>query len=876
MESPPLSREHAATRAPRRGTIHIDTGEEKAGMEQVTDEMAGNRAGSTAGNADGSTAAGMAAGTRAETTGNAARDEADGAATLSVLVIGAGFAGVGLGVALRREGIRDFLILEKGRSVGGVWRDNRYPGAACDVPSHLYSFSFEPNPGWSHVFSRQHEIAAYIERCVQRHGLEPHLRFGAEVLAARYDEDASLWRVDLADGRRLSTRVLVSAVGQLSRPALPRIEGLDRFRGPSFHSAQWDESCALDGKRVAVIGTGASAIQFVPAIAPRVGHLSVFQRSASWILPRPDRAYRPWEQALFARFPALMRLHRLGIYLRYEARALAFTRFRSLLEPAAGGPFRRLLARQVADPALRDKLMPDYPIGCKRILLSSDYLPTMTRPNVELVTTGIRRVCPEGIETEDGRVHEADVIVYGTGFAATEFLAPMRITGRDGLDLNRAWSRGAEAYLGLSVPGFPNFFMLYGPNTNLGHNSIIYMLESQISHVLRCLRLLRRRGAETIEVGADSFTRFNRHVRQRLQHTAWNGCKSWYVDANGHNSTNWPGFTLSYRWQVRYGSLRAYRLGRRLGGRVSGQEVLEPAEPLERLTAAGLRLLLRGTFRPFIGTPFPVGLQRALVSALAMLMPGRRDIQRHRLQGPGLCAAEQVVPPQALDGAGILYLHGGAFCLGSPGTHRAVTTRLAAASGLRIWVPDYRLAPEHPYPAAVDDALGWYRALLAQGYAPGRLVVAGDSAGGALALALARRLLPQERPAALALISPVTDPELDGDSLHSRRLHDPMIRANWLRQGLAWYGAPAGDGPLGHDLGALPPLAIQVGDDEILLSDSLRLAATARASGVPTRLEVHAGRWHVFHLQSAYLRSAREALAGLGRYCRRRVDAAVS
>ncbi|MGN4155314.1 alpha/beta hydrolase fold domain-containing protein, partial [Burkholderia gladioli] len=679
---------------------------------------------------------------------------------LAAIVIGAGFAGIGMGVALKRAGIDDFLILERSHNVGGVWRDNSYPGAACDVPSHLYSFSFEPNPEWTRTFARQPEIYAYLQRCTAKYALERHLRFRAEVAHARYDDLEALWYVTLSDGSTLSAALLISGTGQLSRAAMPNLPGMEAFRGRAFHSAHWDHAYPLEGKRVAVIGTGASAIQFVPAIADTVQSLTVFQRSPAYMMPRPDREYRPWQRALFRRLPWAMKLHRAAIYLRYESRAIAFTRLNGLMKFAVGRPFRKLLAQQVPDAALRERLTPDYPIGCKRILLSSDYLAAMSRNNVELVTQGIQRVTGHGVETTDGTLHEVDAIIYGTGFAATEFLSPMRITGRDGLDLNEVWRRGAQAWLGMTVPGFPNFFMLYGPNTNLGHNSIVYMLESQIAHVMRCVRRMRRSGASTIDVDPRRYRRFNLHVQQRLANSVWSGCKSWYLDAAGHNSTNWPGFTLSYRWLTRFSGLAAYRFSTvlpGLAGQAAGVIVAEPDGMLERLNANLLRGFLRFGFRSLIGPPSGVGFQRRVVGMLSLLMPGVGGVIRYRLPA-GAVTTEVVAPKRGDTGGAILYLHGGAFCLGSPNTHRSVTTRLARESGMAVWVPDYRLAPQHPHPAALSDVLDTYATLRAQGYAPERIVVAGDSAGGALALALATAL--RERgeamPAALALISPVT------------------------------------------------------------------------------------------------------------------------
>ncbi|WP_342618589.1 NAD(P)/FAD-dependent oxidoreductase [Rhodoferax sp. GW822-FHT02A01] len=478
---------------------------------------------------------------------------------LKAIIIGTGFAGLGMAIALQKQGIDQYLILEKADDVGGVWRDNSYPGAACDVPSHLYSFSFFPNPHWTRKFAPQGEILAYLKDCATRFGVRRHVRFGAEVRAAEFDEVQQNWRVLLTDGTELRSQILITAMGQLSRPAIPVIEGQASFQGNAFHSAQWDHAFDLAGKRVAVIGTGASAIQFVPAIAARVQSMAVFQRSPAYILPRPDRPYSALEKALCRWAPWLMRLHRLAIYVQYESRALAFTRFKGLMKFAVGIPVRKQLEQQVPDPALRRAMTPEYQIGCKRILLSSEYLATFNRPNVQLVTQGIRRITPTGVETTDGQVHTVDAIVYGTGFAATEFLAPLRIKGRAGKELNAAWSQGSKAYLGMTVPEFPNFFMLYGPNTNLGHNSIVYMLESQIAHVMRCLKKMESTRSQVMEVLPGVFEQFNAQVQSGLAHTVWNGCKSWYVDAQGHNSTNWPGFTLSYRWLTRTASLDAYR-----------------------------------------------------------------------------------------------------------------------------------------------------------------------------------------------------------------------------------------------------------------------------------------------------------------------------
>jgi cation diffusion facilitator CzcD-associated flavoprotein CzcO/acetyl esterase/lipase len=798
-------------------------------------------------------------------------------AVLEAIVIGAGFGGICMGVALRRAGVTDFLILERGDDLGGVWRDNTYPGAACDVPSHLYSFSFAPHPGWSSTFARQGEIHAYLRGCAERFSLNRHIRHGAEVAGARFNEARSLWEVRLAGGELLRARLLVSAAGLLSRPLLPRLPGIETFRGPAFHSARWDHGCALAGKRVAVIGTGASATQFVPAIAGEVQALTVFQRSPSYVIARQDRAYRPWQQALFRHMPFAMRLHRAWIYTKYEARALAFTRMKPILALAVGTPFQRLLARTVPDANLRARLAPDYPIGCKRILLSDDYLAVFNRPSVNLVTEPIRRITPDGIETADGRQHAADVIIYGTGFAATEFLAPMAIAGRGGRMLNEAWRDGAEAYLGMTVPGFPNFFMLYGPNTNLGHNSIVYMLESQVEHVMRCRRAMQAAGAAGAEVEATPHRGYNDRLQRRLAGAVWQGCTSWYLDRHGRNSANWPGFTFSYRALTRHASLSNYRFSTPIPGQPGGVAVMAPASLAEQASAAFQRGFVRTCFKPFIGPPFSAATQRRIVGLLAPLMPGVRGLQLRTID-LGRLAVEIVTPERAGSGA-ILYLHGGAFCLGSPRTHRSITTRLARNARMPVWVPDYRLAPEHPYPAALEDALACHAAMLAAGVPAARIVLAGDSAGASLALAVALRLKAHGTalPAGLALVSPVTRMPPPGPDGYPHGAVDPMVRAEWVRQGVGWYACAHGDDahhPLRADLSGLPPMLVQAGEQEILLPDAQALFAHARACGVSCRFELHRERWHVFHLQAFYLRSAANAIGALAQFARERIDAA--
>ncbi|OEC36530.1 Predicted flavoprotein CzcO associated with the cation diffusion facilitator CzcD [Pseudomonas cuatrocienegasensis] len=470
---------------------------------------------------------------------------------LDVLIIGSGFAGIGLAIKLREAGVDSLLILEKAGEIGGTWRDNSYPGAACDVPSHLYSFSFAPKADWTRTFAGQAEIHAYLLDCVARYGLRPLIRCNSEVLGAVFDAHNGQWQVNLAGGQTLRCRALVSACGQLNRPAIPALPGIEQFAGEVFHSARWRHDLDLRGRRVAVIGTGASAIQFVPQLQAQVAHLTLFQRSAAYVLAKPDRAYRPWELALLRRVPGLLRLSRGLKYLQHEVRALAFISFPQLMKLFAWR-FRQHLRQAVADPQLRARLQPDYPMGCKRILISNDYYPALAQGNVEVVDSAIEAITEQAVRTADGREHRCDVLIYGTGFAASDFLAPMRITGLGGRDLNQAWQAGAQAYKGISVSGFPNLFLLYGPNTNLGHNSIIYMLESQFRYVLGCVQALKRDKLRYLDVKASVQQPYNQRLQQDLQRTIWSqGCTSWYISATGSQSNNWPGYTFTYRGLTR-------------------------------------------------------------------------------------------------------------------------------------------------------------------------------------------------------------------------------------------------------------------------------------------------------------------------------------
>ncbi|MET0337790.1 MAG: NAD(P)/FAD-dependent oxidoreductase [Caulobacter sp.] len=482
---------------------------------------------------------------------------------VDVAILGSGFSGLGMAIALLKDGRRDFVILEKAQGVGGTWRDNTYPGCACDIPSHLYSFSFEPNPQWSRMYPSQPEIRAYLERVADKYDLRRYLRFGCTVTDLTFDEAGGFWRVTSEGGQVLTARVVVSGMGGLSRPILPNIKGMDRFKGKTFHSAWWDHDYDLTGKAVAVIGTGASAIQFVPQIAPKVKSLTLFQRTPSWVMPKKDREMHGWERALFRAAPAFQKLLRGLIYTRLELLATALVwRTESMAKFEKLG--RQFIEAAISDPVLRQKVTPTYRMGCKRILISNDYYPALARPNVDLVTDGIAEITAKGVRTTNGVEHPVDVIVYGTGFAATDALSPTQVYGRGGRHLNAEWEAGAQAYLGVTVSGYPNFFMLMGPNTGLGHNSIVYMIESQIRHVMDGLRRMDAAGAISMDPKRESQNAFNAFVQERVGKTVWNagGCKSWYLTEDGRNTTIWPGFTFDYRRRVKAIDPAAYDMER--------------------------------------------------------------------------------------------------------------------------------------------------------------------------------------------------------------------------------------------------------------------------------------------------------------------------
>jgi cation diffusion facilitator CzcD-associated flavoprotein CzcO len=473
------------------------------------------------------------------------------AVTTTIAIVGAGFGGLGAAVRLTRAGHHDFLILEKADDVGGTWRDNSYPGCACDVPSHLYAFSFALNPHWSETFSGQAEIWDYLRGCVETFGLRPHLRLGHGVERAAWDEATRRWEIDTTRGR-VSARYLILATGPLSDPALPAIPGLATFQGVSFHSARWRHDYDLRGQRVGVIGTGASAVQFVPRIQPLASSLTVFQRTPPWIVPKLTRRISALERWVYRRVPGTTRVTRAVLYWTRDAMGLPFVYGR------LAGLTRRLalrhLHRQVGDPALRAKLTPTYATGCKRVLLANDYYPALAQPNITLETTPIREIRPHAVVTADGVEHEVDALIFGTGFHVTDSAAMGTIHGRGGVALAQAFTPSMTALRGTTVAGFPNFFMLLGPNTGLGHTSVVLMIESQVRHIIDVLGHARRTGAAAVEPTEQAQRQWTQWIDGHLRRTVWSlgGCVSWYLDSTGRNSTLWPGFATGFRLRLRH------------------------------------------------------------------------------------------------------------------------------------------------------------------------------------------------------------------------------------------------------------------------------------------------------------------------------------
>jgi len=470
-----------------------------------------------------------------------------------IAIIGAGFAGIGTAIRLKQAGIESFTMFERAGEIGGTWRDNTYPGAACDVPSHAYSLSFEQNPRWSHRYSPSEEIQSYLLGLVEKWKLRSHLRLGTAIVGARFDETAGTWTLDTSTGETFTARVVVSGVGGLVDPAYPEIEGIERFEGELFHTARWNHAFDLTGKRVGVIGTGASAVQVVPSIAPKVARLDVFQRTPAWVVPKLDRRYSERAKRAFERFPWLLRASRFVQYALSELFGPMIFLDAPRLSAIGEGMSRRHLHAQVKDPALREKLLPHFQFGCKRILVSDDYWASFERENVELVTEAIDRIVPGGIQTKDGAVHGLDAIVVATGFALGLASAPFPVTGRGGRSLDDAWKDGAVAYKGMTVSGFPNWFILMGPNTGPGHTSVLVYTEAQIAHALQAIYKLMHEGVKFVDVRQDAQDRYNRGIQGRMKYMVWStGCHPWYLSKDGTNHALYPGFAGEYVLRARH------------------------------------------------------------------------------------------------------------------------------------------------------------------------------------------------------------------------------------------------------------------------------------------------------------------------------------
>ena len=482
--------------------------------------------------------------------------------THRIVIVGSGFAGLGMAMSLRRRGITDFAVLERASSVGGTWRDNTYPGCCCDVPSHLYSLSFAPNPEWSRSFSPQPEIHSYLERTAAASGVEDHIRFDTELTGAHWEEGPRTWRLETSQGT-IRCRFLLSAIGGLVEPRLPSIPGIEEFEGEIFHSARWNHDYDLRGKRVAAIGTGASAIQFVPKIQPAVGRLHLFQRTPAWIAPRRDRPITSIERRLFRRFPKLQQLSRGAIFWSREALVLGFVkrpRLMKLIQRVAEGHLRR----QVKDPELRRRLTPDYTIGCKRILISNDFYPAVAKDNVELLGEGLAEVRGNRVIGSDGSEREVDAIILGTGFQVTDFPGMKVIHGRDGTSLSDHWDGSPRAHRCTTVSGFPNLFVIGGPNVGIGHTSAVEMFEHQFVYVLDALGTIEREGLAAVDVRPEVQARFVAEVDRKMAGTIWmkGGCQSWYVDRHGRNSTLWPDWTMEHARQTATFDLAEYEVVR--------------------------------------------------------------------------------------------------------------------------------------------------------------------------------------------------------------------------------------------------------------------------------------------------------------------------
>jgi len=482
--------------------------------------------------------------------------------THSCIIIGTGFSGIAMAIKLKEKGIEDFVMLEKADDVGGTWRENTYPGAECDIPSALYSYSFEPYPEWEYKWSMQPQILEYIKYVARKREIYQHIHFGEELVAADWQEQEGIWKVQTKGGKTYHGKMLVSAIGQLHHPSIPNFKGKDSFDGPSFHSAQWNHDVSLEGKTVGVIGNAASAVQFIPEIAKTARKVKVFQRSANWMLPKQDRAYKDWEKNLVRRFPIILKMYRLKIWLLGGALFFLMKNGNGLLRKFYQKKTINYIKAHIKDPETIQHLTPDYPMGAKRVLFSDTYYAALARPSVQLVAGGVQAITSNGVVSGDGTTHDVDVLVYSTGFKANPFLLGLDITGKSGITIKEAWKNGPSNYLGMTVANFPNLFMMYGPNTNLGHNSIIVMSEAQAEYIAQCVQAVKQHKLKTMEVNAATMEAYHQSTQKRLGEMIWARVEdSWYKSANGNIPNNYPGRTMEYMRKTKLVNFDEYVIG---------------------------------------------------------------------------------------------------------------------------------------------------------------------------------------------------------------------------------------------------------------------------------------------------------------------------
>ncbi len=825
--------------------------------------------------------------------------------TAHVAIIGTGFGGLATALRLAEAGERDVVLLERADAVGGVWRDNVYPGAACDVESRLYGLAAAPNADWSQRFARQPEIRDYLERVVDGRGLRSRIRFDTDVTRAVWDDAAALWRLDTTAGE-VTARVLVSASGALAEPRFPGLPGIDTFRGALLHTARWDEALSLDGKRVAIVGTGASAIQVVPAIQPRVGHLTLFQRTPAYVIPRRDRtlAVRGNDR--------LARTFRSLLYGRHEA--LGFALRSPRLGRLAAVLSRAFMRSQIADPDLRRRLAARFRVGCKRILLSDDYFPALARPNVT-VTGAAVHLTETGVVDAEGAEHPADVVVFATGFYVHELPIAERIVGRDGRTLAEAWDGTPVAHVTTSVAGFPNLFLSQGPNSGLGHSSVVLTAEAQAEHVANALQFMRETGAASVEPTAEAQAAFVDEVDRMSVGSVWtSGCESWYLDRTGRNAAIWPGSVGAFRRRVAPFDPAEYHIRRLDGTPAMSPDTSMPGiqRRLSGAVARGIGLLPAAAVQRLAGDPVEIDAQRLdpHIQLVLKLEPDtmsaaafRADpvAARHRLRRDVLALHAGQTPVGSVenltvDGATgplrarlyrpanvtspplVVFFHGGGFVEGDLDTHDEACRLLCRHAGHAVLSVDYRLAPEHPFPAAVDDALAAFRWAQSANLCASALCVGGDSAGGTLAAAVAQLARDEGPPAAQLLIYPATDRPTDRPSRH---LFDGFLLPNDIRRAFlevytAGSGADAADPRISPGLaerldGLAPALVLTAGFD-VLRDEGEAYAHALDAAGVPAELFRAASLPHGFINLTPAVPAARRETVALARQWRRFVQ----